>query len=100
MFCYVFSGLTGLLLIQQTVTRNITWPLIVVIKTKRAGRYRSFADNLVELLCYFNEPNDDENYNIFTSKQIKEEGYNGIYFKIEKVRGTTQIDKTLMLKIH
>ena len=38
----------------------------------------------------FNKPNDDEYYNIFTSKRIKEEGYdNGIYFIIEKVRCRT-----------
>ena len=54
------------------------------------GRYRSSADNPVEQVCYLNKPNDDEYYNIFTSKRIKEEGYdNRIYFKIEKVRGRT-----------
>ena len=54
------------------------------------GRYRSSADNPVEQVCYFNKPNDDEYYDIFTSKRIKEERYdNGIYFKIEKVRGRT-----------
>ena len=46
------------------------------------GRYRSSTDNPDEQVCYFNKPNDDEYY-IFTSKRIKEEGYdNGIYFKI------------------
>ena len=54
------------------------------------GRYSSSADSPVEQVCYFNKPNVDEYYNIFTSKRIKEEGYdNGIYFKIEKVRGRT-----------
>ena len=54
------------------------------------GRYRSSADNSDEQVCYFNKPNDDEHYNNFTSKRIKEEGYdNGIYFNIEKVRGRT-----------
>ena len=52
------------------------------------GRYRLSADNPVEQVCYFNKPYDDDI--IFTSKRIKEEGYdNGIYFKIEKVRGRT-----------
>ena len=38
----------------------------------------------------FNKPNDDKYYHIFTSKRIKEKRYdNGIYFKIEKVRGRT-----------
>ena len=54
------------------------------------GRYRSSADNPVEQVCYFNKPNDDGYYDIFTSKRIKEERYdNGIYFKIEKIRGRT-----------
>ena len=35
------------------------------------GRYRSSVDNPDEQLCYFNKPNDDEYYNIFTSKRIK-----------------------------
>ena len=54
------------------------------------GRYRSSADNPDQQVCYFNKPNDDEYYNVFTSKRRKEVGYdNGIYFKIEKVRGRT-----------
>ena len=54
------------------------------------GRYTSSADNPDEQVCYFNKPNDDEYYSIFTSKRTKEEGYdNGLYFKTEKVRGRT-----------
>ena len=64
------------------------------------GRYRSSADNPVDQVCYFNKPNDDEYYNTFTSKRIKEEGNdNGIYFKIEKVRSRTDREN-LMLKRH
>ena len=54
------------------------------------GRYRSSADNPDQQVCYFNKPGDDEYYNVFTSRQIKAEKYDeGIYFKIEKVRGKT-----------
>ena len=51
------------------------------------GRYRSWADNLDRQVCYFNKPGDDV-YNTFISERIKEGEYSeGIYFKIEKVRG-------------
>ena len=54
------------------------------------GRYRSSADNPEKQVCYFNKPNDDAFYNTFISEQIKGEKYNeGIYFKVEKVRGKT-----------
>ena len=54
------------------------------------GRYRSSTDNPDQQVYYFNKTNDEEYYNIFTSKRIKEAEYdNGIYFKIEKVRGRT-----------
>ena len=39
----------------------------------RPGRYRTSADNPDQQVCYFNKPHDD-----------------GIYFKIEKVRGKTE----------
>ena len=54
------------------------------------GRYRSSANNPEKQVCYFNKPNDDAFYNTFISEQIKGEKYNeGIYFKVEKVRGKT-----------
>ena len=54
------------------------------------GRYRSLADNPEKQVCYFNKPNDDVFYNTFISKRIKAEKFDdGIYFKIEKVRGKT-----------
>ena len=54
------------------------------------GRYRSSADNPEKQVCYFNKPNDDVFYNTFISKRIKGDKSNeGIYFKIEKVRGKT-----------
>ena len=41
-------------------------------------------------VCYFNKPNDDVFYNTFISERIKGDKSNeGIYFKIEKVRGKT-----------
>ena len=46
------------------------------------------ADNPDQKVCYFNKPHDDEFYNVSISKRIKAESSNqGIYFKIEKVRG-------------
>ena len=54
------------------------------------GRYRSLADNPEKQVCYFNKPNDDVFYNTFISERIKGEKFDdGIYFKIEKVRGKT-----------
>ena len=55
------------------------------------ARYRSAADNSDQQVCYFNKPNDDEYSNVFISKRIKAENFNeGIYFKIERVRGKTE----------
>ena len=54
------------------------------------GRYRSSAEYPEKQVCYFNEPNDDVFYNTFISEQIKGKKYDdGIYFKIEKLRGRT-----------
>ena len=55
------------------------------------GQYRSAADNPDEQVCYFTKPNYDEYYNVFVSKRIKAESFSeGIYFKIQTVRGTTE----------
>ena len=65
--------------------------MIVAIKKNGPARYRSAAGNPDEQVCYFNKPNDDEYYNVFISKQIKAENFSeGIYFKIERVRGKTE----------
>ena len=54
------------------------------------GWYRSSEENPEKQVCYFNKPNDDVSYNTFTSERIKGEHFaDGIYFKIEKVRGKT-----------
>ena len=54
------------------------------------GRYRSSAENPEKQVCYFNKPNDDVFYNTLISERIKGENFdNGIYFKIEKIRGKT-----------
>ena len=46
------------------------------------------GDNPDRQVCYFNKPGDDVFYNTFISERIKEGEYSeGIYFKIEKVRG-------------
>ena len=53
-------------------------------------RYRSSADNPEKQVCYFNKPNDNVFYNTFIRERIKGEKDNeGIFFKIEKVRGKT-----------
>ena len=53
-------------------------------------RYRSSAENPAKQVYYFNKPNDDVFYNNFISERIKIEDFDdGIYFKIEKVRGKT-----------
>ena len=52
------------------------------------GRYRSSANNPDKQVCYFNKPGDYVFYNTLISERIKEGEYSeGIYFKIEKVRG-------------
>ena len=54
-------------------------------------RYRTLADNPDQQVCYFNKPQDDIFYNVFISKRIKAEDFGqGIYSKIEKVRGKTE----------
>ena len=54
------------------------------------GRYRSSADNTEKQVWYFNKPNDDVFYNTLMSERIKGDKYDeGIYFKINKVRGKT-----------
>ena len=60
------------------------------INKNGAGQYRSSADNPEKQVCYFDKPNGDVFYNTFISKRIKGDKSNeGIYFKIEKVRGKT-----------
>ena len=55
------------------------------------GWCRTSADNPDKQVCYFNKPQDDIFYNVFISKRIKAENFDqGIYFKIEKVRGKTE----------
>ena len=48
------------------------------------------ANNPEKQVCYFNKPGDDVFYDTFISERIKENEYSeGIYFKIEKVRGNS-----------
>ena len=54
------------------------------------GRYRSLANYPEKQVCYFNKPGDDVFYNTFITERIKENKYSeGIYFRIEKVRGSS-----------
>ena len=46
------------------------------------GRYRTQTGNPEEQVCYFNEPRNDQVYNIFISERIKSGNFEkGIYFK-------------------
>ena len=54
------------------------------------SRYRTKADNPDEQVCYFNEPNSDQVYNIFIRKRINPGNFEkGIYFKIDHVQTKT-----------
>ena len=57
------------------------------------GRYRTQTGNPEEQVCYFNEPRNDQVYNIFISKRIKSGNFEkGIYFKIDRVKSKTDSD--------
>ena len=54
------------------------------------GRHRTQADNPEKQVRYFNEPRNDQVYNIFISEQIKSENFEkGTYFKIDCVKSKT-----------
>ena len=54
------------------------------------GRYRTKADNLEKQVCYFNEPRNDQVYNVFTSERIKSGNFEkDIYSKIDRVKSKT-----------
>ena len=58
-------------------------------KKNGPDRYRSAAENPDEQVCYFNNTNDNEYYNVFISKRKKTENSSErIYFK--RVRGKTE----------
>ena len=64
------------------------------------GHYRSSADNPDRQVCFFNKPGDNVFYNTFISERIKEGEYSeGIYFKIEKVRGNNDKEKLYAKRI-
>ena len=53
-------------------------------------RYRTKADNPEKQVCYFNEPWNDQVYNVFIGKRIKSGNFEkGIYFKIDQVKSKT-----------
>ena len=62
-------------------------------------RYRTQASDPEKQVCYFNQPRDDELYNVFISNRIKAGNFsNSIYFKINRVQGkdgTFDAGKTL-----
>ena len=54
------------------------------------GRYRTKADNPEQQVCYFNEPQNDQSYNVFISERIKSGNFEkGIYFRIDGVKSKT-----------
>ena len=54
------------------------------------GSYRTKDDNPEKQICYFNEPQNDQVYNVFISKRIKFGNFEkGIYFKIDPVKSMT-----------
>ena len=58
------------------------------VNKNRPGRYRTSAYNPDQQVCHFNQPHDDELYNVFISKKIKTENFEeGIYFRIDRVQG-------------
>ena len=63
------------------------------------SRYRTQGNDPDKQVGYFNQPRDDELYNVFISNRIKAENFSsGIYFKIERVQGkdkTFDAQKTL-----
>ena len=62
------------------------------------GRYRTRADNPEKQVCYFNEPRNDQVYNVFISERIKSGNFEkDIYFKIDWVKSKTD-SKTFSAK--
>ena len=58
-----------------------------VINKNGPGRYRTKDDNPEQQVCYFNEPRNDQSYNVFISERIKSGNFEkGIYFKIDRVK--------------
>ena len=54
------------------------------------GRFRSEADNPDNQFCYFNSPNDEQVYNEFVSRRIKNsESENDFHFEIIEVKSKT-----------
>ena len=95
MFWYVLSGLAANSHEKHCLTIDCSYQ-----NKNDPGRYRSSDDNLVEQVCCFNKPNDDEYYNIFTSKRMKERDMITEFILKLKRLEVEQIEKTLMLKKH
>ena len=90
MFQYILCGLIGFTDLANTNEKHC---LTINCSNKNKigpARYRASSDNLDQQVCYLNKAHDDEFCNVFIRKRIKAENFNqGIYFKIEKVRGKT-----------
>ena len=59
------------------------------------GRFSTEADNLDFQSCYFNSANDEQVYNEFISKRIKNDiSHDNFYLKISKLKTKTNKEKT------
>ena len=62
------------------------------------GRFRSEADNPDNQLCYFNSANDEQVYNEFVSKRIKNsDSKNDFHFKIVEVKRRIKSFRSMQL---
>ena len=76
------------------------------INPNSPGRFRTETDNPEELTCYFNVENNDQLFNVFLSRRIRNSEMlaDAIHFQIERVESRTKnmiktFDPTSELKI-
>ena len=72
---------------------------MTVVEQIKTAHVDTRASNPEKQVCYFNQPRDDELYNVFISNRIKVGNFSiSIYFKINRVQGkdeTFDAGKTL-----
>ena len=57
------------------------------INKNGAGRYRKRTENAEKQVCYFNEPRNNQLYNVFIDERIKSGNFEkGVYFKIDRIK--------------
>ena len=61
---------------------------MTVVEQIKTAHVDTQASDPEKQVCYFNQPRDDELYNVFISNRIKVGNFsNSIYFKINRVQG-------------